>query len=232
MLELRIQAYHYICNMLNLVKELVIKDIRLNGRERYAFYSMILYLLCTSYISFLCFEGRIDDRSWIALFWIIVLFTAINASLHSFKRELNQQALFYFTIVNPRAIILSKIIYNSGLLVILTLGSFLIYSTFLGSPVLAYFPFLGCLILGSTALASILTLVAAIASKTNNSSGLMAVLSMPLLFPLLLNLIKTSQICLVETQFISVGNQILFLALLNIVSVLLSYLLFPYLWRD
>ena len=60
----------------------------------------------------------------------------------------------------------------------------------------------------------------------------MAVLSMPLLFPLILNLIKTSQMCLVETQFISVGNQILFLALLNIASVLLSYLLFPYLWRD
>jgi len=215
-----------------MIKELVIKDIRLNGRERYAIYSMILYLLCTSYIAFLCFEGRIDDRSWIALFWIIVLFTAINASLQSFKRELNQQALFFYTLVNPRAIILSKIIYNSGLLVLLTLSSFLIYSLFLGSPVLAYLPFLGCLVLGSTALASSLTLVAAISSKTNNSSGLMAVLSMPLLFPLILNLIKTSQMCLVETQFISVGNQILFLALLNIASVLLSYLLFPYLWRD
>ena len=156
----------------------------------------------------------------------------MNASLNSFKRELNQQALFYYTLVNPHAIILSKILYNSGLLILLTLSSFLIYSIFLGSPVLAFLPFLGCLILGSAALASILTLVAAIASKTNNSAGLMAVLSMPLLFPLLLNLIKTSQLCLIESKFISVGNQILFLALLNIVSVLLSYLLFPYLWRD
>lgn len=218
--------------MLRLVKELVIKDIRLNGREKNAIYSMILYVLCTSYVAFLCFEGRIDDRSWIALFWIIVLFTAMNASLNSFKRELNQQALFYYTLVNPHAIILSKILYNSGLLILLTLSSFLIYSIFLGSPVLAFLPFLGCLFLGSAALASILTLVAAIASKTNNSAGLMAVLSMPLLFPLLLNLIKTSQLCLIESKFISVGNQILFLALLNIASILLSYLLFPYLWRD
>ena len=29
-----------------------------------------------------------------------------------------------------------------------------------------------------------------------------------------------------------IGNQILFLFLLNIVTILLSYLLFPYLWRD
>jgi len=60
----------------------------------------------------------------------------------------------------------------------------------------------------------------------------MAVLSMPLLFPLLLNLIQTSEICLSENNFFIASNQLLFLALLNIVSVLLSYLLFPYLWRD
>ncbi len=218
--------------MLNQIKELVIKDIRLNCRERYAIYSMILYVLCTSYVAFLSFEGRINDRSWIALFWIIVLFTAMNASLHSFKKELNQQAIFFYTLVNPKAIIISKILFNSGLLILLTLSSFLIYGIFLGNPIISLTPFLGCITLGSAALASILTLVAAIASKTNNSSGLMAVLSMPLLFPLLLNLIKTSQLCLIESQFIFVGNQILFLALLNIVSVLLSYLLFPYLWRE
>ena len=89
-----------------------------------------------------------------------------------------------------------------------------------------------CIVLGSSALASILTLVSAIAAKTNNSSGLMAVLSIPLLFPLLLNLIKTSKLCLVSNLDYFPINQLLFLALINIASALLSYLLFPYLWRD
>ena len=39
----------------------------------------------------------------------------------------------------------------------------------------------------------------------------MAVLSMPLLFPLLINLAKTSEICLIENEFYLVDNQILFL---------------------
>jgi len=214
------------------VIELVLKDVRLNWRERYAIYSLLLYVLCTSYVAYLSFEGIINERSWIALFWIIVLFAAMNASLQSFKRELNYQALFFYTIARPRAIIMAKIIYNSGLLIFLNLVSYFIYSTFLGNPILDKISFVLCILLGSSALASLLTLVAAMASKTNNSSGLMAVLSMPLLLPLLLNLIKTSQICLIENEFFIAGNQILFLALLNIVSVILSYLLFPYLWRN
>ena len=214
------------------VIELVLKDVRLNWRERYAIYSLLLYVLCTSYVAYLSFEGIINERSWIALFWIIVLFAAMNASLQSFKRELNYQALFFYTIARPRAIIMAKIIYNSGLLIFLNLVSYFIYSTFLGNPILDQTSFILCILLGSSALASLLTLIAAIASKTNNNGSIMAVLSMPLLFPLLINLIKKSEICIIENEFYLVDNQILFLFLLNIATVLLSYLLFPYLWRD
>lgn len=218
--------------MIDQVKNLVVKDIRLNWRERYALYSMLLYVLSTSYVAYLSFEGIISDDSWVALFWIIVLFAAMNASLQSFKRELNQQALFFYILAKPRAIILSKTIYNSALLILLSLSSFGLYSLFLGNPIHAQLSFVLCVILGSSALASILTLVSAIAAKTNNSSGLMAVLSIPLLFPLLLNLIKTSKLCLVSNLDYFPINQLLFLALINIASALLSYLLFPYLWRD
>ena len=214
------------------VIELVLKDVRLNWRERYAIYSLLLYVLCTSYVAYLSFEGIINERSWIALFWIIVLFAAMNASIQSFKRELNYQALFFYTIARPRAIIIAKIIYNSGLLILLNLVSYIIYSTFLGNPISNTISFVLCIVLGSSAIASLLTLIAAIASKTNNNGGIMAVLSMPLLFPLLINLIKTSEICIIENEFYLVDNQILFLFLLNIATVLLSYLLFPYLWRD
>ena len=214
------------------VKELVLNDVRLNWRERYALYSLLLYVLCTSYIAYLSFEGIINERSWIALFWIIVLFAAMNASLQSFKRELNYQALFFYTIARPRAIIIAKIIYNSGLLILLNLVSYIIYSTFLGNPISNTISFVLCIVLGSSAIASLLTLIAAIASKTNNGGGIMTILSMPLLFPLLINLIKTSEICINENEFYQIDNQILFLFLLNIVTILLSYLLFPYIWRD
>lgn len=218
--------------MIREVIDLIIKDVRLNLRERYAIYSLLLYIICTSYVAYLSFEGIINERSWIALFWIIVLFAAMNASLQSFKRELNYQALFFYTIAQPRAIIIAKIIYNSGLLILLNLVSYMIYSTFLGNPISNTLMFILCIIIGSSAIASILTLIAAIASKTNNGGGIMTILSMPLLFPLLINLIKTSEICIIENYFFQINNQILFLFLLNIVTILLSYLLFPYLWRD
>ena len=214
------------------VKELIIKDVRLNWRERYAIYSLLLYVISTSYVAYLSFEGIINERSWIALFWIIVLFAAMNASLQSFKRELNYQALFFYSIAQPRSIIIAKIIYNSGLLILLNLVSYIIFSTFLGNPFSNTIIFVLCIVIGSSTIASLLTLIAAIASKTNNGGGTMTILSMPLLFPILINLIKTSEICIIENDFFQIGNQILFLFLLNIVTILLSYLLFPYLWRD
>ena len=174
------------------VKELVFNDVRLNWRERYALYSLLLYVLCTSYIAYLSFEGIINERSWIALFWIIVLFAAMNTSLQSFKRELNYQALFFYTIARPRAIIIAKIIYNSGLLILLNLLSYIIYSTFLGNPISNTISFVLCIVLGSSAIASLLTLIAAIASKTNNGGAVMTFLSIRLLYPLLINLIYTS----------------------------------------
>ena len=125
---------------------MVLKDVRLNWRERYAIYSLLLYVICTSYIAYLSFEGIINERSWIALFWIIVLFAAMNASLQSFKRELNYQALFFYTIARPRAIIIAKIIYNSGLLILLNLVSYIIYSTFLGNPISNTISFVLCIV--------------------------------------------------------------------------------------
>ena len=81
----------------------------------------------------------------------------------------------------------------------------------MGNPILDRISFVLCILLGSSALASLLTLIAAIASKTNNNGGIMAVLSMPLLFPLLINLIKTSEICIIENEFYLVDNQIKFI---------------------
>ena len=43
------------------IKELILKDVRLNWRERYAIYSLVLYVLCTSYVAYLSFEGIIND---------------------------------------------------------------------------------------------------------------------------------------------------------------------------
>ena len=88
------------------------------------------------------------------------------------------------------------------------------------------------IVLSSISLASILSLISGISIKSNNGSMLMSVLSLPILFPLLLNLIKLSEFCIQEKSENILTNEIYFLLLLNVVTISLCYILFPYLCKN
>ncbi|HRZ76779.1 MAG TPA: hypothetical protein P5248_05395, partial [Bacteroidales bacterium] len=88
------------------------------------------------------------------------------------------------------------------------------------------------LILGGVGLASLLTMIAAIASRTNNNFSLMAVLSFPIVLPLLLTLMKASQQALGATTLADSAGLLLVILLLSLLPAILSVLLFPYLWQD
>ena len=94
---------------------LIRKEIILEWRQRYAINGILLYLACTVFIVYLSFTanaGLITPEVWNALFWIIMLFTSVNAVAKSFLLEKEGRYLYYYCIASPQAVILSKIIYK------------------------------------------------------------------------------------------------------------------------
>ena len=214
------------------VKHLFIKEITFEIRQKYAINGILLYVVSTIFISYLSFKKILNPSVWNALFWIIMLFASVNAVTKSFVQETKGRLLYLYTIASPRAVILSKIIYNSFLMVCLSVACFVFYSLFLGGLVQDITLFLIVLIFGSLGFSSVLTLVSAIASKTNNNFSLMAILSFPIMVPLLMTLIKVSKNAIDGLDWSVSYNYLLVLMLLNVIVFVLSYLLFPYLWRD
>ena len=215
------------------ISTLIIKDFQLELKQRYAINSILLYVVSTIFIAYMAFQGEIELRSWNALFWIIMLFSAINALGKSFVQESPSRHIYYYSMSSPQAVIASKTIYNSILMLIISSLTFGIYQLFLGSFILDYALFIGALVLGSFGFASILTLVAAIASRSHNNFALMSILSFPLILPLLLSLMKASNMALELSNNGIEGLKILAaLFFLNIIVITLSYILFPYLWRE
>ena len=90
---------------------LIRKEFLMEWRSKYALNGILIYVFATVFICYLSFK-KIDPITWNALFWIILLFTSINAIAKSFMQENRSRYLYYYTIVNPAALILSKIIYN------------------------------------------------------------------------------------------------------------------------
>ena len=108
----------------------------------------------------------------------------------------------------------------------------LLFSLLMGAPDGNILAFGAVLLLGSAGFAAILTSTSAMAAKANGNPALLAILSFPLLFPLLLTAIKASFLVFKEFSWEILAPYLGALALLDVLVMLLAYLLFPYLWRD
>lgn len=216
---------------INLIK----KEIRIEWRQQYAINGILLYLVSTIFVCYMSFNlkaGTINPITWNALFWIIILFTAVNSISKSFIQESEGRLLYLYTLAKAENIILAKVIYYSVLMMLLSLVGFLLYSFVMGNPIQDFTIFLLTTMLGSIGLASALTLLSGIASKAQNSSSLVAVLSFPVIIPLLLVLIKCSKNAIDGIERSLYYDDLGILVAINAIIIAVSYMLFPYLWRS
>ncbi len=218
--------------MLNEIYHLLKKELLLEWRQRHAVGGILLYVVSTVFICYLSFKNIIEPSVWNSLFWIIILFASVNASAKSFIQENKGRFLYYYTVASPHAIIISKIIYNVLLIITLSIICLGFYTLFLGNVVENISLFFCTLIAGGFGLASLLTIISAIAAKANNNFTMMAILSFPIIMPLLMVILKISQNAILGTDFVINLKYFITLFALDSIVLILAYLLFPYLWRD
>lgn len=198
--------------------------------------SVLLYSLTIVFVSYYSFKVKIAEVGpivWNALFWVIILFISINAASKSFQNESNGVDFYLYQLSSPLKILFSKILYNITLLLATGMVCLAFYSLVMGNPVGSALDFTLVFVLGIIAFASILTMVSGIAFKAGNNFTLMAIMSLPLLLPLEMLLIKGSMLAIDGIGWGMPGfdNIILSISGLILIEISLSYLLFPYLWR-
>jgi heme exporter protein B len=216
--------------LLNQVKFLVRKEIVLEWRSKYALNGILLYVVSTIFVCYLSFK-QTDPVTWNALFWIIMLFASVNAIAKSFVQENRGRQLYYYTIASPQAVILSKILYNVLLMILLAVVAIGFYSVVFKNPLGDPLFYLLSILLGSVSFASVFTMISGIASKAHNGA-LMAILSFPVIIPLLMLLIKFSKNAMDGLDRSVSYNEIGVLVAINVIVIAISLLLFPYLWRE
>ena len=218
-------------NLVSQVKHLIKKELLLEWRSKYTLNGVLLYVVSTVFVCFLSFVS-VDKITWNALFWIIMLFASINAVSKSFLQESKGRQLYIYTIASPTALILSKTIYNVLLMTLLTVIALCFYMlVFTTVPEDLPMYFLATL-LGSLSFSTIFTMVSAIASKAGNGGMLMAILSFPVIIPVLVVLIKLTKNAIDGLDRSVSWDEVGILLVINVLVTAVSLLLFPYLWRD
>ncbi len=216
---------------LKIIKALLQKDLLIEWRNKYSFNGILLYVFSTVFICYLSFK-QINPVVWNALFWIIMLFASVNAVAKSFMQETKGRFLYMYSISSAHNIIISKIIYNALLMMLLALISILFYTVVFKNPIQDMLFYGIAVMLGGLSFSTILTMVSAIAAKVNNNSTLMAILSFPIMVPLLMLLIKFSKNAIDGLERSVSMNELFAILLLNVITIAISLLLFPYLWRE
>ena len=216
-----------------MLKSLIKKELILEFRQKSTLGGVLVYVIGTVFVSALCFKGHLDKPTWNALFWVVTLFTSVTISGKSFLKETGGQALFNFLHYSPQQFIFSKIITSMVFMLCLSFITFFFYAFFIKNEVQNLGLFLIVLILASTGLAGVLSLMSAIASKASGNFAMMSILSFPVLLPLILVVIRLSKQAVDGIEWAGVSfNFIVILSALNVLVIALSFLLFPYLWRD
>jgi heme exporter protein B len=206
------------------------KDLLLEVRQQYSFYGILLYIGATIFVLFMAIDEP-EANVWNGLFWVIQLFICINAVAKSFLQESKGRMLYFYSIVSPGNFVLAKLLFNSLLMLVMSLLSLLLFSLFLGSPVEKAGPFIGLVLLGGWSLSLIFTFLAAIAARAQQNAAIMAVLGFPLIIPQLLLLIRLSNAAFNPLLTIHTGT-ILLLVALDCMVIILAVILFPFLWKD
>ena len=206
------------------------KDLLLEIRQQYSFYGIILYVGATIFVLYMAMDAP-ESRVWNGLFWVIQLFICINAVAKSFLQESRGRMLYYQSITSPQNFILSKLLFNSLLMLVMSSLSLLLFVLFLGNPVEKFLTFLGLVFLGGWGLSLVFSFLAAIAAKAQQNAAIMAILGFPLIIPQLIMLMKISNSVFSQSGP-AIAGTVLLLVIMNFLIIILSIILFPFLWKD
>ncbi len=195
-------------------------------------FGVFFYLVCTTFIISLVTKGYVIPSIWSAFYWILMMFISFTVLNKHLNADEPQKWNYYYLIVHPIQFILARTFYYALFICILGILNFILLSLWIKNPISSYEVFFWSVLLGSLGLASSLTLISAIAVQSNHPTMLMSVLGFPLLIPLLWTLIKITILGIQGLTIPEIGQYWFFLVSIILISILLSIILFPMIWKE
>ena len=213
------------------IAALLRKDIVLEIRQQYTFYGILLYVASTIFVLYLAM-GQPESVVWNGLFWMIQLFICVNAVAKSFLQENSGRMLYYYSIAGARDYILSKLVFNAGLMILMSITSLILFRLLMGDPLQHPWKFAGIVCLGGCSLSLVFTFLSAIAARARQNAAMIAILGFPLIIPQILLLMRISNDAFSDVIQSGFLMMCLVLVGLDILVIMLAVILFPFLWKD
>lgn len=213
------------------------KDLRTEGRTRYAVGVTLLFAVCTvaGLSATLSASGvRADVKA--ALLWVTLLFAGLSGLARTFVREEEAGTASALRLyAPPTAVFVGKLAFNGVLMAATEAVTVPLFLAVLPPPHVNWALLFGVLILGGFGLASASTFAAAlIAQAGGGRSALFFVVAFPVLLPLLLMASQATVGAFSDAPFFvsRAWNELALIGAYSVVVTTAALLLFGTIWRD
>ena len=210
------------------------KEIKTELRTRYALNSLLMFSVVTlTAVSFSVGQFALSVQVKAALYWLILFFASMAGLAQVFIKEEEAKTSYLLKLAGPASIIyLGKFLYNWVLLLVLQVIIIPLFVIFLDLELSNLALFLTVSVSGSLALSAATTIIGAIVSKAIVKGALFAVLSFPLLIPVLVAGIEGTQLATGGARFSEGWGQLRLLVSFSVVMLTVSLILFEFVWSE
>ncbi|NLI15346.1 MAG: ABC transporter permease [candidate division Zixibacteria bacterium] len=213
----------------------LVKDIRGELRTRYAIGAIVMFAVITVVAVGFSLSGiPLDLNLQGILFWLVIYFASVAGLGQSFiKEEESKTSLALRIYAPPVAVFGGKLLFNLLLLFTLEIVLVPLFALLVGLGIRQLPLFIAILATGTFGLACSTTIVAAIIAKASIKGVLFAVLSFPLILPVLIMAIKGTQKALsIGLVFASASGELQVLISYAAIMLIAGFLLFEFVWND
>jgi len=212
-----------------------LKDWHSELRTRYAISALFMYIVTT--ISIILFSLGSEGASVDALagmLWVVIFFGSMSGLSRTFVMEEERgTTLTLQLLTRPEAVFCGKLVFNLVLTLVLNSVTLALYVALINGFVIRTLSILlTTMLLGSIGIACAATIIAAIIARANTKGILYPVLSFPIVLPLLLTVINATRLASEGAYFEEAAGEFQILISYIIVIVVISFMLFDYIWKD
>jgi heme exporter protein B len=210
------------------------KDFKSEIRTRYSINGLVMFIIVTiSIIKFSLGEEKLSNELHAGLLWIIIFFSNSSGLSRVFVAEEDRGTSFVLKLTaSPKSVFLGKLIFNTTLTFVINLFVVLLFLATMDVKIGNPASFALVIVFGNIGLSSVMTIIAALISKSNSKGSLYPVLSFPLLLPLLLTTINATWLSFEGSELSALFGEFQIIISYSIVIITASFLLFDIVWNE
>jgi len=217
--------------LLKQILTVIKKDLTLEWRNKFTLAGIIVQILTATFIVYLAVPAM-NLAIQNSLFWIILVFSSLNAITKGFISEPVGLQNYYAQLLPSHIIIRARLIYNFGLMILITLLIWLFFNVLINGFEGSSGLYLVTVMLAGLGLSSTFTLMSALVKSVGNAFLIIPVISLPVIIPILIVGLSSSKKAIDGLAFEFVSREWLIMIALTLFSVIMTELLYRILEKN